>query len=123
MAIKDKLLENSAKAQANISFNVPAAFAIGSDEITPDTIDGSTEGEFDRLTFSENPSVLDAVATFRAVRNGATAANEYINALYLVDSSVAGGASDVLTEQVISSLLHTTSFDIIIEQDVEYQRI
>ena len=123
MAIKDKFLENSAKAQANISFNVPAAFALGSDEITPDTINSSTDGEFDRLSFNINPTVSSGIVTFKTVRTGAVAANEYINALFLVDSTVAGGATDVLTEQVISSLLHTTSFDIIIEQDVEYQRI
>jgi hypothetical protein len=109
--INDNFLTEMAKALAGESYVVPAYLAFGSDVITESTTTTSLSGEFGTrgsLTDSRSSQTV----TFTGLRLGATiatSAGETLNAMSLNSSSTSGSH---LSEVLLSSILHTTAYDI-----------
>lgn len=117
--IPDSLLDITASLLGGGSPAVPSHLAFGSTEVTPGATDTSIPGEFDRLAL-DSVGVVNNVVTFSVIRTGATAANEYINVIGLFNDATAG---DLCVENVVTSLLHTSNFDVEVIINLEVLRV
>lgn len=108
--INDQLLVEAAKAIAVESYVMPAYVVWGSTAITESTTSTTLSGEaFSRNSLTDSRT-LNAVS-WTGLKTGALAASggDVIRAAALNSASTSGTH---LSEKLLSSILHTTAFDI-----------
>lgn len=119
--INDNYLNGMAKLAVGEAYTIPSHLAFGSTTGTITSADLVTSGEFDRNAL-DSDSQSTNVAKYIGSRSSATAGNEYINVISFVNSSTLRGSGDIQSNFLISSLLHTTSFDVEVEWWVSFNR-
>jgi hypothetical protein len=112
--INDSLLSGIATLLAGSSFTIPSYLAFGSTTGTLTATDVVTSGEFDRNALDTVSKSSNSV-TFTGARLGGEATSETINVISLVNTSTLAGSNDVMSNFLVSSLIHTTSFDITVQ--------
>jgi hypothetical protein len=112
--INDNLLNGVATLLAGGSFSIPSYLAFGSTTGTLTATDVITSGEFDRNALTSDSNTTNTV-TYIGSRLAVEANSEAINILSLVNSSTVSGSNDIMSNFLLPSLIHTTSFDISIE--------
>lgn len=117
--INDEYLLGVAKLMTGETYNIPSYMAFGSDSTTISAADEVISGEFERNPLDSSESSLN-VAKFLFNRSSAVANNEYINVVGLHNSS--SGSGNLMAAFAVSSLLHTSDFDVDIEYWVRHQR-
>lgn len=98
--------------------NIPSYVAWSSSVITPAGTDTSVPSEYDES--AATGSRVLTVTTFNSLRTGAIAssAGDYINSIYLLDSST----GTLLAEALVPSVLHTTTFDLEVDWQLTVSR-
>lgn len=119
--INDNYLNGMAKLASGESYTIPSHLAFGSTTGTLSSADLITSGEFDRNSLDDQASATN-VAKYFGSRSSAEANNEYINILSFTNSDTLRGSGDIQANFLVSSLLHTTSFDIEVEMWVSFNR-
>lgn len=121
MTVLNNMLNEIAKGLASESNVVPSYLAFGSDVLSINVADSSITGEIgSRIATTDSRAT--ATVTFNAIRTGASVASssgERLNASYLLSASSGG---TLLSEVVLPSLLHTTTFDIETDWSFTIQR-
>ena len=119
--INNNFLEQIADAMAGSSYSIPTHLAFGSTVIVPAAGDSVLSGEFgNRYSVSKTPG--SNVVTYSGIRIGADVASssgEYLNGLALFTSS-SGGL--LMANEALSSILHTTAYDIAVDYEVTFSR-
>jgi len=103
------------------SVDLPSHMAFSSDDITPALADTSISGEAgNRIAFSSSEVDGNSV-TFTATRNSTIPpfGGTYLNVSALMNSSAGG---EMWVSALLSSLLHTTSFDLEIRHTLIFDR-
>jgi hypothetical protein len=112
--INDNFLNGMAGLLIGESVTIPSYLAFGSTTGTLTAQDTITSGEFDRNIYTTTERIGN-VSKYSFLRTGgevATSSGQYINVIGLMNSS-AGGS--LWANTLVSSLLHTTAFDLDIE--------
>lgn len=120
--ITNSFLSEVAKAVAGESFVTPAYFAFGSDVITPNEASTSLSGE-EGSRSSASDSRSANVVTFSGTRSGAAVASsdgDVLNSVGVLDTSSSG---TLLSEHSLSSIVHTTRFDIVVDYELSVDRV
>jgi hypothetical protein len=112
--INDNLLNGVATLLSGGSFTIPSYLAFGSTTGTLTATDIITSGEFDRNALSSDSNTTNTV-TYIGSRLGSEASSQTINIISLVNSSTANGSNDIISNFLLPSVIHTTSFDINVE--------
>jgi hypothetical protein len=112
--INNNLLNGIASLLTGGTFNIPSHLAFGSTTGTLTATDVVTSGEFDRNALSSDSSSTNT-ATFIGSRTSVEANNEAINLISLVNSATVSGSNDIMSNFLMPSIIHSTSFDISIE--------
>jgi hypothetical protein len=116
------MITNSMLNEIATSFSsVPTHLVVGSEGVTVLASDVILTGEFERIGLDSN-AVDGATVKFYGSRSSVVANNDLINNLGLVKSGSLG-SSDLLVGSLITSLLHTTSFDLGVEFWFTFSRI
>lgn len=119
--ITDYYLNEIAKALQGSTYVYPTYLAFGTTVLTLSTTDSSLVGESGtRIALSSSRS--NSAVTYSGTRLASqvpTSSGIYLNGLGLLSSSTAG---TLLTEFVLSSVLHTTSYDIQVDSLVTVGR-
>ena len=119
--ITDNFLNEMAKALANESYVVPAYLVFGSDVISESASSTSLTGEaYSRVALTD--SRASNVVTFTGLKTGASIASSVghtLNAM-AINSSASGGTH--LSETLLSSIIHTTAFDVEVEARITNAR-
>lgn len=119
--ITDLFLNEMAKALAGESYVVPTYLAFGSSVITESAGSTTLSGEFgSRVAVTDSRST--STVTFTGTRSAAsvsTSAGDTLNSMGLKSSS-SGGTH--LSETALSSIIHTTTFDIEVESIITFGR-
>ena len=119
--ITDTFLQQMSKAFNSESFTVPGYVGFSSTAVTPDGTETSTTGVLDYSSTTNSRDSGTATDTlFTAVRSGtvASSSGDYINSLWLVESST----GDVHSIALAPSLLHTSSYDLEASWTVSWRR-
>ena len=120
--INDEYLNGLAKLMIGESFTIPSYVAFGSTSYTLSGQDNSIQGEFDRIILSST-NRSNNLAKFICSRSSSDAGNETINVVELVNSASLGSSGNLQVAFLISSLVHTTDFDLEVEFWVNHERI
>ncbi len=112
--INTKLLNGVASLLGGSTFSIPSYLAFGSTTGTLTSGDVITSGEFDR-NILDSKIVTDNTVKFYGSRISTEANNEYINIISMTNSATLNGSNDIMSNFLLPSLLHTTSFDINVE--------
>lgn len=119
--ITNNFLNETAKALAGESYVVPTFMAFGSTVITPNAASTVVTGEIgDRYALSDSRS--NAIVTWSGIRTGAdvaTSSGDTLNAIYMLSASTGG---TLFSENTLSSIIHTTAFDIAVDYAVTVSR-
>ena len=120
--ITDTFLNNIAGLINGESSRIPSHAAFSSSVITADATHTSLPTELDSPRLNITKSRSTNTTTYSFVRTGALASStgDYLNAVAIIDS-VTGGF--ILSEATVSSLLHTTSFDVEVDWKISVDRI
>lgn len=119
--ITNNFLNEIAKALNNESYTIPGYLAFGSSVIVPNAASTDLSGEFGSRYPLSN-SRASNIVTFDGIRVGANVASssgEYLNSVGSLSSS-SGGV--LFTENLLSSILHTTAFDVAVVIEVTVSR-
>lgn len=110
--INDNMLYMAAQRLAgSTTIPLPSYLAFGSSTGTLTASDVITSGEFDRNALTSITPNLSTV-TYSGTRSAAEANNERLFLVSLVNSGTAYGSSDIISNFLMSSMIHTTSFDL-----------
>ena len=112
--INDNYLNAAATLLSGVMTSVPSALAFGSTVVTLTTTDVYVPGEFDRNVLDSLNSTNNTVR-YIGTRNSPEAHNEMIQQIALVASSTLMSSNNIYSNFLVSSLVHTTSFDISVE--------
>lgn len=120
MTLTDTFLNQIAGVVNGESFTQPSYVGFSSTAITIDPTDTSLSGEYGNRVSVSNSRTLNEV-TLSGVRSGAIASSDgdRLNSFGLFNSSTVG---DLHSEALISSLLHTTSFDVEVDWKITFSR-
>ena len=119
--IHDYTLTTIPKLLIGSSVDVPSHLAFSSDDITPQYADTSISGEAGaRISFSASEADGNAVI-YTGTRTSVVppAGGTYLNVSALEDASTGG---NMWASALLSSLLHTTSFDLEIRHQITIDR-
>jgi len=120
--INNNYLNGLAKLMTGVSYNIPSYLAFGSTTGTLTATDLVTSGEFDRNAL-DSTEQIDYVAKFIGRRLSTEAGDERINVIGLHNSGVPGSSGNLQANMLVSSLLHTSDFDVEVEFWVKHERI
>lgn len=119
--INDNYLEGLAKLMTGEAYTIPSHLAFGSTTGTLSATDLITSGEFDRNALS-NLERSDNVARFIGSRSSAEANNEVIRVVGFHNSASLASSGNLQANFLVSSLIHTTDFDVEVELWVRHIR-
>ena len=112
--INDNLLNGIASLLAGSTYILPSYLAFGSTTTTLTTTDVYTPGEFDR-NILDSRGLSTNIVRYLGTRLATEANNELICDIALVNSATLRGSYDIQSNFLVSSLTHSTSFDISVE--------
>jgi len=118
--INDNFLKEMGKALNGESYSVPSYMTWSSSPISESSSSTSLSGEaFPRAAVSNVRS--DNNVVFTAIKSGALASStgDSLRSIGL-NSSSSGGIH--LSEKLLSSILHTTAFDVLVSWTVRFER-
>lgn len=117
--ITDKFENNVAGLIGGEIATIPSHIIFSTSVITPNATDTALPSELDRSVATK--SRITKNITFTAIRSGSVASTggDIINSLGLGTAPTGG---DLLGEAVVSSLLHTTAFDLQVDWLISVQR-
>lgn len=103
------------------SVAVPSYGAFSSSVLTADATRTSLPDELDATRLTITGTRSGATTTFSFLRSGtaASSSGDYINTMALIDSATGGY---VLSDLLVPSLLHTTSFDVEVDWKIQVLR-
>jgi len=117
--INDNMINGLAGALNGESLTIPASMLFSSDVVAVSGTATSIPGvlDYDDVTNSRTANVTK----FTGVRSGTAASSggDYINTLGLLTSSSGG---DLMAMAAVSSLLHTTDFDLEVDWEITIAR-
>jgi UDP-glucose 4-epimerase len=119
--INNNLLYGVAALLAGSSYTIPSHMAFGSTTGTLTADDIITSGEFDRNALSSKTYTLNKV-TYEAVIIASEASNKYVNVIGLHNDGTLGSSGNLQANFLVSSLLHTTAFDLSAELWITFER-
>jgi hypothetical protein len=112
--INDNFINGIASLLAGSTYTIPSYLAFGSTTTTLTTTDVYTPEEFDRNVL-DSKGVSTNVVRYIGSRLSTEAHNELICDIALVNSATLRGSYDIQSSFLVSSLTHSTSFDISVE--------
>ena len=120
MTLTDTFLNAIAGVINGESFTAPTHIGYGSTAITIDGTDTSLPGEFGTRDSASGSRTLNETI-LSAVKTGATvgSAGERLNSMGLFNASSTG---DLHSEALVSSLLHTSAFDVEVDWQINTNR-
>lgn len=119
--ITNNFLYETAKALAGDSFVLPSYLAFGSTVITPNAASSTVTGEIGSR-YAVTDARANAIVTWSGIRVGANVASssgDTLNAVYVTSASTGG---TLFSENTLSSIIHTTAFDIAVDYTVTVAR-
>ena len=112
--INNNLLQGVAALLAGSSYTIPSHLAFGSTTGTLTAADIITSGEFDRNAL-DSKTTTGATARLSGGRISTEANNEQVAMVGLHNSATLSSSNNLQAAFLVSSLIHTTSFDIDVE--------
>jgi len=119
--INNNLLTEVAKAFSGEGYVTPSFMAFGSTVIVPNAGTSSLTGEFgsrSALSVSRNNNVV----LLSGIRSGAVVASSTGDVLNSLSMNSASSGGVHLSENTLSSIIHTTSFDVAVEFELRFNR-
>ena len=116
--INDNYLEGLAKLVVGESVTIPSHMAFGSSNDDLTASDTTLAGEFDRISL-ETGETNGTIAKIIGVRSSVDADDETVFDIGLFNAASNG---NLWSATLISSLLHTTDFDLEVQFWIEHQR-
>ena len=119
--IVDTFLNNMAGLINGESSTIPSHAAFSSDVLTAAATDTSLSSELDspRLSITKARSTNTTTYSFIRSSTDASAGGDYLNAMAIIDAATGGY---IMSETAISSLLHTTDFDVEVDWKITVER-
>ena len=120
--ITDTFLQNIAGLINGESTNIPTHAAFSSSVIEADATRTSLPSELDvtRPTVSKTRDTTLTTYTFLRSGTAASSSGDFINSMGLIDSATGGF---LMADAIVSSLLHTTDFDVDVSWSFEIRRV
>ena len=118
--INDSYLEGAAGLVIGQSIDIPSHMAFGSTFGTLTGADIITSGEFDRVSLSTGER-SGAIAKHIGLRSSASASSDG-DLIQVVGIHTSSAGGDLWTNMLLSSLLHTTDFDVEVEMWGTFER-
>jgi hypothetical protein len=120
--INDNFLYGAAKLMAGESYTIPSHMAFGSTFGTLTANDISTSGEFDRNAL-DSLSTTNNIVKFVGRRLSTEASDETIQLVGLHNASGLASTGNLQANVLLSSLIHTTDFDLEVEFWMQFERV
>lgn len=112
--INDNFLTEMSKALASESYDVPAYAAWGSTVLTVSATSTSLSGEYGaRSALSDSRDGIEVA--FSGLRTGASVSSSSGDVLNGISLNSASSGGTHLSEVLLSSIIHTTGFDITVD--------